>query len=208
VPFTRTQRCGPAELRPAVIALCLFGRPVMADALRMPWRRPASASAVVVLAFGGVSIAGCTAHGSPQAVPRVAKVAAGPTRLTGFVSMPVGMSFVPRRAITVRVAAAEASQLKGLAFALPKSAPAVCHGGGRRLIYRILFGSTPSSGRTIVDGYVCGGQVAIRQPGAPPSWRRDTSCDLLTAVRGSLPPKAKATQSLTVGCTRRDGMAD
>jgi hypothetical protein len=178
----------------------------MTDALRMPRRRMASTSAVIVLALGGASIvAGCTAHGgSSQAVSRVA----GPTRLTGFVSMPVGLSLAPRRPITVRVAAAEASQLKGLAFALPKSAPAVCHGGGRRLIYRILFGPAAGSGRTIVDGYVCGGQVAVRQPGGPPSWRRDSSCDLLTAVRRNLPPNAKATQSLAVGCTRRDGIAD
>lgn len=70
------------------------------------------------------------------------------------------------------------------------------------LMYRIAFaggdGPVPAE---VVEGYRCDAAVAVWDPGGrTSSWRRDANCTLIVAVRQVLPGRAKATQSLSVGC--------
>ena len=70
------------------------------------------------------------------------------------------------------------------------------------LMYRIVFaagdGPVPTG---VVEGYRCDAAVAVWDPGGrTSSWRRDANCALIRAVRHVLPGRAKATQSLPVGC--------
>jgi hypothetical protein len=70
------------------------------------------------------------------------------------------------------------------------------------LMYRIVFaggdGPVPAE---VVEAYRCDAVVAVQGLGAGiSSWRRDASCTLIRAVRHVLPGRAKATQSLSIGC--------
>ena len=70
------------------------------------------------------------------------------------------------------------------------------------LMYRIVFGAgSVSQSKEVVEGYRCAAAaVRVAVAGKASSWRRDANCTLIRAVRHVLPGRAKATQSLAIGC--------
>jgi hypothetical protein len=106
------------------------------------------------------------------------------------------------RPVTVRVVGADARMLAQLVNQLPPVAQSQVHcEEPLGLVYRIAFraGSVAPS-REVVTGYECAAAVTVAVAGKPISWRQDASCALIRAVRHLLPARAKATQSLTIGC--------
>jgi hypothetical protein len=72
---------------------------------------------------------------------------------------------------------------------------------GLGLMYRIVLGvGSVAQSREVVEGYECGAAVTVAVAGEAISWRRDANCALIRAVRDVLPGRAKATQSLPIGC--------
>jgi hypothetical protein len=68
-------------------------------------------------------------------------------------------------------------------------------------MYRIVFGAgSVGQSNEVVEGYECAAAVTVAVAGKAISWRRDANCTLIRAVRHVLPGRAKATQSLAVGC--------
>jgi hypothetical protein len=147
---------------------------------------------VLICLVGLVGVAGC----SSATLPSVAEV-------TGFTSVSIpaeGSS--PSGPVTVRVAGKDARRLAQLVSQLPSVARSQvhCH-EPLGLMYRIVFGagSVPQS-KEIVEGYQCAAAVRVAVAGKASSWRRDTSCTLIRAVRHVLPGRVKATQSVAIGC--------
>jgi hypothetical protein len=124
-------------------------------------------------------------------------------RVTGFgsVSVPAAGSS-PSGPVTVRVAGKDASQLAQLVSQLPSIAQSQVHcEEPLGLIYRIVFGAGSVAQSTeVVEGYECAAAVTVSVVGEAISWRRDANCTLIQAVRHLLPGRAKATQSLAIGC--------
>jgi hypothetical protein len=130
--------------------------------------------------------------------------------VTGFTCMPL-ISGVPAGPVMVRLTYSEAIRLAVLLRQLPPVPGAAAPGlppsqvhcqEPLGLMYRIVFGGgdgpVPAE---VVEGYRCDAAVAAGDPGGPiSSWRRDVQCRLIRAVRHVLPGRAKATQSLPVGC--------
>jgi hypothetical protein len=131
--------------------------------------------------------------------------------VTGFARIPFtrGVSAGP---VMVRLTGREAIRLALLlrqlplvpgAAPVPGSPPEQVHcEEPLGLMYRIFFaggdGPVPAE---VVEGYRCDAVVAAWVPGsAVSSWWRDANCALIRAVRQVLPGRAKATQSLSIGC--------
>jgi hypothetical protein len=152
-----------------------------------------------------LGVAGCSSSTSrPQGQPV--------STVTGFTGIPV-IGGVPSGPVTVRLTEREAIRLALLVRQLPPvpgaapapgSPPSQVHcQEPLGLMYRIVFGGgdgpVPAE---VVDGYRCDAAVAVTAPGntSYSSWHRDANCTLIRAVRQALPARAKATQSLSVGC--------
>jgi hypothetical protein len=131
--------------------------------------------------------------------------------VTGFARIPLTRG-VPSGPVMVRLTGKEAIRLALLlpqlspvpgAAPVPGSPPEQVHcQEPLGLMYRIVFaggdGPVPAE---VVEGYRCGAVVAVTAPGDRiSSWRRDANCTLIRAVRHVLPGRAKATQSLSIGC--------
>jgi hypothetical protein len=102
--------------------------------------------------------------------------------------------------VTVRVSGADARRLAQLVRQLPPAPPAHCE-EPLGLMYRIGFSAGAVAESTaLVTGYRCGGGVTVVVAGAKVSWRRDTRCALIRAVRQVLPARARATRGLAIGC--------
>ena len=157
-------------------------------------------ASLVVLA----GVANCSSSTSRSPLPPVSTV-------TGFARMPLtgGVTSGP---VMVRLTYGEAIRLVLLLRQLPPVLGATPAPGSPPpqvhcqeplgLMYRIAFaggdGPVPAE---VVEGYRCDAAVAVRGPGGLiSSWRRDAQCSLIRAVRHVLPGRAKATQSLPVGC--------
>jgi hypothetical protein len=140
-----------------------------------------------------VDVAGC----SSTTLPSVAEV-------TGFTSIPVGPASgaPPSGPVTVRVAGKDASRLARLVSQLPSVAQSqVQCVEPPGLMYQIVFGAASvAQSKEIVEGYECAAAVMVEVAGKARSWRRDVNCTLIRDVRQLLPGRAKATQSLPVGC--------
>jgi hypothetical protein len=140
-----------------------------------------------------VGVAGC----SSTTLPSVAEV-------TGFTSVPVGPAagLPPSGPVSVRVAGKDASRLARLVSQLPSVAQSqVQCVEPPGLMYQIVFGGgSVAQPKEIVEGYECAGAVTVAVAGKASSWRRDVNCTLIRAVRQVLPGRAKATQSLPIGC--------
>jgi hypothetical protein len=152
---------------------------------------PIAVAGLVVL-LGG--LASCSSSALPPHPTSVGEV-------TGFVSVPL-MSGVPSGPVTVAMTGIEASRLARLVSALPTvgHGPLNCH-EPLGLMYRIVFAAgLVAQPKAVVDGYRCGAQVMITAAGTASSWRRDSACRLIRAVRQVLPGRAKATQTLAIGC--------
>jgi hypothetical protein len=143
----------------------------------------------IVVLLGVASCASTT-------LPSVAEV-------TGFrsVSVPVAGSS-PYGPVTVRVAGKDASRLAQLVSRLPSVAQSQVHcEEPLGLMYRIVFGvGSVARPKQVVEGYRCAAAVTVAVAGKAISWRRDANCTLIRAVRHVLPGRAKATQSLPIGC--------
>jgi hypothetical protein len=139
-----------------------------------------------------IGVAGC----SSATLPSVAEV-------TGFRSVRIpAAGSAPSGPVTVRVAGKDASGLAELVSQLPSVAQSQvnCH-EPLGLMYRIVFGAgSRTQSKEIVEGYRCDAAVRVAVAGKAISWRRDASCTLIRAVQHVLPSRAKATQSLAVGC--------
>jgi hypothetical protein len=137
-----------------------------------------------------VGVAGC----SSTTVPSVAEV-------TGFTSVRIpAAGSAPSGPVTVRVAGKDASLLAQLVSQLPTVSQVQCH-EPLGLMYRIAFGAgSVAQSKEIVEGYRCAAAVRVAVAGKAASWRRDANCTLIRAVRHVLPGRAKATQSLAIGC--------
>jgi hypothetical protein len=136
-----------------------------------------------------VGVAGCS-----STLPSVAEV-------TGFTSVP-GPAAVsaPSGPVTLRVAGKDASRLAELVSQLPTVSQVQCH-EPLGLMYRIVFGAgSVAQSKEIVEGYRCAAAVTVAVAGKAISWRRDAHCTLIRSVRHVLPGRAKATQSLAIGC--------
>jgi hypothetical protein len=152
---------------------------------------------VVICLVVLIGVAGCSSTTLPSAALSSA------AEVTGFTSVSIpaeGSS--PSGPVTVRVAGKDASRLAQLVSQLPSVAQSQvhCH-EPLGLMYRIVFGagSVPQS-KEIVAGYQCAAAVRVAVAGKASSWRRDANCTLIRAVRHVLPGRAKATQSLAIGC--------
>jgi hypothetical protein len=83
---------------------------------------------------------------------------------------------------------------------LPSVAPVRC-AEPLSLMYRIVISAgSVAQPKAVVAGYRCDAAVTITVPGKTRSWRRDTACAVLRAVRQVLPAQAKGTRSLAIGC--------
>jgi hypothetical protein len=139
-----------------------------------------------------LSAASCTS----ATLPSVAVV-------TGFRSVPVPVAASsPDGPVTVRVAGKDASRLAQLVSQLPPVAQSQVHcEEPLGLRYRIVFGGgSVAESKEVVEGYACAAAVTVAVAGQAISWRRDANCTLIRAVRHVLPGRAKATQSLAIGC--------
>jgi hypothetical protein len=119
--------------------------------------------------------------------------------VTGFASV----SFAaPAGRVTIRISGTKVSRLAQLVSQLPSVAPSQVHcEEPLSLMYRIVFGAGPvAQSKAVVEGYRCDAAVTVTVTGKARSWRRDTACTLIRAVRQVLPARAKGTQSLTIGC--------
>jgi hypothetical protein len=119
--------------------------------------------------------------------------------VTGFASVSFGP---PAGPVTIRISGTKVSRLALLVSQLPSVAPSQVHcEEPLSLMYRIEFGAgSVAQSKAVVDGYRCDAAVTIAVTGKTISWRRDTACTLIRAVRQLLPAQAKGTQSLAVGC--------
>jgi hypothetical protein len=121
--------------------------------------------------------------------------------VTGFAGIPF-IGGVPSGPVTVRLTEREATRLALLVRQLPSVPQSQVHcEEPLGLTYRIVSG--PGDGpepTAVVEGYRCDAAVTITVPGQTSSWRRDANCALIRAVRHVLPRRAKATQTLGVGC--------
>jgi len=155
----------------------------------------------LVVLFG---VANCSSSTSRSRLQPVSTV-------TGFARIPLTRG-VPSGPVMVRLTGREAVRLALLLRQLPPvpgAAPVPGSPPGQvhcqeplGLMYRIAFaggdGPVPAE---VVEGYRCGAVVAVWDSGGRmSSWRRDAHCTLIRAVRHVLPGRAKATQSLSVGC--------
>jgi hypothetical protein len=123
--------------------------------------------------------------------------------VTGFRSVPVPVAgSSPAGPVTVRLAGKGAGLLAQLVSQLPSVAQSQVHcEEPLGLIYRIVFGAGGGAkSKEVVDGYRCAAAVTVAVAGEAISWRRDANCTLIRAVRHVLPGRAKATQSLSIGC--------
>ena len=138
-----------------------------------------------------IGVAGC----SSATLPSVAEV-------TGFRSVRIPAGSAPSGPVTVRVAGKDATRLAELVSQLPSVAQSQvnCH-EPLGLMYRIVFGAgSVAQSKEIVEGYQCDAAVRVAVAGKASPWRRDASCTLIRAVQHVLPSRAKATQSLAIGC--------
>jgi hypothetical protein len=162
--------------------------PGMARHTEMKKLWPVVVAGVVVL-FG---VASCSS--AVQQHQAVAEV-------TGFARNPFAGG-TPSGPITVRITGMEAGRLAHLVSQLPAVPQSQVHcEEPLGLMYRIVFapGSVAQS-KAVVDGYRCDAAVTVTVAGRTNPWRRDADCALLAAVRQALPGRAKATQSLDIGC--------
>jgi len=157
-------------------------------------KRPSSM--VVAGLLASLSVVGCSSSAfRPQSLPFDGSTA----EVTGFASV----SFAaPAGPVTVRISGTEASRLALLVSQLPSVAPSQVHcEEPLSLMYRIVFGaSSGAQTKAVVAGYRCDAAVTITVTGKTGSWRRDTACTVIRAVRQALPARAKGTQSLAIGC--------
>ena len=139
-----------------------------------------------------LAIVGCSSS-SPR--PYQASV----TDVTGFANAAPPAGEMLTGPVTVRVTGSATSRLAMLVRRLP-SVPQVHCEEPLGLIYRIVFhAGVIAQSTAVVDGYECDAAVMVTVAGQA-SWRRDASCTLLRAVRQVLPARARATQSLAIGC--------
>ena len=146
-----------------------------------------------IVAAGIVVLAGVTGCSSGTTGGSVAEV-------TGFAHAgPIGGTSGP---VTVRISGAKSSRLALLASQLPSVPQSQVHcEEGLGLIYRIVFDAgVAGQPTTVAEGYECDAAVTVTVTGKASSWRRDATCTLFRAVRQVLPDRAKATQSLDIGC--------
>jgi hypothetical protein len=137
-------------------------------------------------------VAGCSSTTLPSVV-----------EVTGFSSVPVPVpGSPPSGPVTVQVAGKDASRLAQLVSQLPSVAQSQVHcQEPLGLMYRIVFGAgSAAESKEVVEGYRCAAAVTVAVAGKAISWRRDASCKLIRAVRHVLPGRARATQSLAIGC--------
>ncbi len=159
------------------------------------------ATALVVL----LSITGCgstTVQAGRGTGRRPGRDAPGgpAAQVTGFASVPLLSR--PAGPVTVRVTGAGASRLAlllGHLRVVTRSQVSCNDPPG--LMYRIVFGAgLIAKSKTVAESYRCAAGVTIMVAGRPGSWRRDSHCTLIRAVRRVLPARAKATRSLAIGC--------
>ena len=162
-------------------------------------------AALVVLAglvvlFG---VANCSSSTFRSPLPPVSTVTgfARMPRTDGVTSGPVLVHLTYREAIRLVLLLRQLPLVPGAAAPGSPPSQVSCH-EPLGLMYRIVFGGgdgpVPAEE---VEGYRCDAAVAVGFPGGPiRSWRRDAQCRLIRAVRRVLPGRAKATQSLPVGC--------
>lgn len=119
--------------------------------------------------------------------------------VTGFASVPLTSS--ASGPVTVRITGTEAIRLALLVSQLPsiKQSQVICHEPWG-LMYRIVFGGSVTQSKVVVEGYRCDAAVTVTVAGSPSAWGRDAACTLIRAVGQVLPARAKATQSLDIGC--------
>jgi len=151
---------------------------------------------VVAGLLASLCVVGCSSSTlRPQSLPSDGSTA----EVTGFASV----SFAaPAGPVTIRISGTKASRLALLVSQLPSLAPSQVHcEEPLSLMYRIVFdaGSVAQS-KAVVEGYRCDAAVTITVTGKTSSWRRDTACTVIRAVRHVLPARAKGTQSLAIGC--------
>jgi hypothetical protein len=152
-----------------------------------------AAGVLVLLGAGGCASA--TVH--PQYQPPDESVAT----LTGFASVAF-IGGTPSGPVTVRITGTAANRLAVLVSQLPSVSQSQVHcEEPLGLMYRIDFGTDAAGpSKTVVDGYRCDAAVTVTVAGRASSWRRDSTCRLIRAVRQALPVRARATRSLDIGC--------
>jgi hypothetical protein len=148
---------------------------------------PIVAAGIVVLS----GVAGCLSSTTGGSVAEVTGFA-----YVGFIGV------APSGPVTVRITGVESSRLALLVGQLPSVPQYQAHcEEGLGLMYRIAFGAgAAGQSKTVVEGYQCDAAVTVTVAGHASSWRRDSTCALLRAVRHVLPGRAKATRSLSIGC--------
>jgi hypothetical protein len=149
---------------------------------------------VVVL----LGVASCSSSASPSQY----QIPDGPVaEVTGFASVRPD-SALSSGPVTVRITGMEVSRLAVLAGQLPSVVQSqVRCVEPLGLMYRIVFGNgSVAQSKEVVEGYRCDAGVTVTVSGKASSWRRDANCMLIRAVRLVLPGRAKATQSLSIGC--------
>jgi hypothetical protein len=154
-----------------------------------------------IVVAGIVVLLGVASCSSSVPPPRY-QIPDGPVaEVTGFASVPTDSGF-SSGPVTVRITGMEVSRLAVLAGQLPSIAQSqVRCVEPPGLMYRIVFGNgSAAQSKEVVEGYRCDAGVTVTVAGKASSWRRDASCMLLRAVRLVLPGRAKATQSLGIGC--------
>jgi hypothetical protein len=142
-----------------------------------------------------LGIVGCTSAAAHQPSSPIAEV-------TGFAVAAAPAGTAPGGPVTVQLTGPQATRLAQVVSELPAAAPQQisCH-EPLGLMYRISFSAgAVAPARATVEGYECGAAVSVTPGGAGSSWRRDTDCALIRAVRAVLPQQAKATQTEPIGC--------
>jgi hypothetical protein len=157
----------------------------------MKRRSPVVAAGLVA----SLCVVGCSSSTVAQSLQSDASTA----EVTGFSSV----SFAaPAGPVTIRIGQTSASRLALLVSRLPSVAPSQvsCH-EPLSLMYRIVFGSgSVAQSKAVVKGYRCDAAVTITVAGKPTSWRRDSACTVIRAVRQVLPAQAGGTQGQGIGC--------
>jgi hypothetical protein len=121
--------------------------------------------------------------------------------VTGFASI-APIDGIPSGPVAVRVTGTAASRLAVLVSQLPSVSGSQVHcEEPLGLIYSIAFSAgAVGPSKAVVEGYRCAAAVTVAVAGEATSWRQDSACMLIRAVRQVLPSRAKATRGLTVGC--------
>jgi hypothetical protein len=155
--------------------------------------RPIAAAGALVLS----GVAGCSAAPAGQ---RYQPSGESVAEVTGFAHDAMFIGGTPSGPVSVRITGVRSSRLALLVSQLPSVSQVHCE-EPLGLMYRIVFDAGAArQSKTVVDGYRCDAAVTVTVAGKASTWRRDSACTLLRAVREVLPGRAKATRSLSIGC--------